>query len=552
MSRLEEVAYQLSSPLVQVQWLLLLLVPLLLRLHYYYASRRRSSRRHGSNCSDDKQPQLQLPPSPPGLLPIIGHLHLIGDLPHVSLCDLAAKHAAGGDGLMLLHLGAVPTLIVSTPQAANAIMRTHDHVFASRPASTATDDLMYGSTDIAFSPYGEHWRQARKLVTSHLFTVKKVQSYRSARKEEVRLVLAKLHEAAAAAGTAVDMSTMMNTFANDIVSRAVSGKFFRAEGRNKLFRELVEANSALFGGFNLEDYFPGLARSLGFLSRRFLHNRAQETHKRWDELLETILSDHERRNSSLHRHRHDDHDDGEGDFTDVLLSVQKGYGMTRDHVKAILVDMFSAGTDTSSLVLELAMAELMRNPQQKAKLQGEVRKHTPEGQETVEEEDIANMPYLRAVVKETLRLHPPVPLLLPRLSMADCIVQGYYVPSGTRVIVNAWALGRDPESWQEKPEEFMPERFMDGGSAAGVDFKGNHFQFLPFGAGRRICPGLNFGMATVEIMLANLMYCFDWQLPSAMEEKGVDMTEVFGLTVHPKEKLMLVPKLPGAAAPATS
>jgi cytochrome P450 len=204
--------------------------------------------------------------------------------------------------------------------------------------------------------------------------------------------------------------------------------------------------------------------------------------------------------------------------------------------------MFGAGTDTSSLVLELAMAELMRNPQQMAKLQGEVRKHTPEGQETVEEENLPNMPYLRAVVKETLRLHPPAPLLVPRLSMVDCIVDGgYYVPSGTKVIVNAWALGRDPESW-EKPEEFMPERFMDGGSAAAVDFKGNHFQFLPFGAGRRICAGINFGMAAVEIMLANLMYCFDWQLPVVgMEEKGVDMTEVFGVTVHLKEKLMLVP-----------
>ena len=129
--------------------------------------------------------------------------------------------------------------------------------------------------------------------------------------------------------------------------------------------------------------------------------------------------------------------------------------------------------------------------------------------------------------------------------MADCIVHGYYVPSGTRVIINAWALGRDPESW-ENPEEFMPERFVDGGSAAGVDFKGNHFHFLPFGAGRRICPGLNFGMATVEIMLANLMYCFDWQLP--MGDKDVDMTEVFGVTVHLKENLMIVPKLPGAAA----
>ena len=203
--------------------------------------------------------------------------------------------------------------------------------------------------------------------------------------------------------------------------------------------------------------------------------------------------------------------------------------------------MFGAGTDTSSLVLELAMVELMRNPWVMTKLQGEVRRHTPEGQETVEEENLATMAYLRAVVKETLRLHPPVPLLLPHLSMADCVVNGYTIPSGTRVIVNAWAISRDPKSWEE-PEEFKPERFMDGGSAAAIDFKGNDFQFVPFGAGRRICPGLNFGLATVEIMLANLVYCFDWQLPDGMEAKDIDLTEVFGLAVRPKEKLMLFPK----------
>jgi cytochrome P450 len=203
--------------------------------------------------------------------------------------------------------------------------------------------------------------------------------------------------------------------------------------------------------------------------------------------------------------------------------------------------MFGAGTDTSSLVLELAMAELMRHPQRMSKLQGEIRKHTPEGQEMVEEENLASMPYLRAVVKETLRLHPPVPLLLPHLSMADCVVDGYSIPSGTRVIINAWAISRDPESW-ERPEEFVPERFMDGGSAAAVDLKGNDFEFLPFGAGRRICPGLNFGLATVEIMLANLLYCFEWELPNGMEPEDVDTTEVFGLTIHPKEKLMLFPK----------
>ncbi|RLN03633.1 indole-2-monooxygenase-like [Panicum miliaceum] len=502
-----EVAYQLIMLVVPL--LLLLLLP------HFLASRSASRCRRRSNEDANAQ---HLPPSPPAL-PIIGHLHLVGALPHVSLRDLAAKHAAGG--LMLLRLGTVPNLVVSSPRAAQAIMRTHDHVFASRPTTAITDTLMYGSSDIALAPYSEHWRQARKLVTTHLFTVKKVYSYRHARKEEIR--------EAAATSTAVDIGEMMNTFANDVISRAVSGKFFRVEGRNKLFRELVNTNSVLFGGFNLEDYFPSLANSLGFLTRWFLRNRVHEAHKRWDELLEKIISDHETRKSS--------------DFTGVLLSVQQEYGITRDHIKAILIDMFGAGTDTSSLVLELAITELMRNPRLMTKLQGEVRRHTPEGQETVEEENLASMAYLRAVVKETLRLHPPVPLLLPHLSMADCVVDGYTIPSGTRVIVNAWAISRDPVSWEE-PEEFMPERFMDddGGSAAGIDFKGNDFEFVPFGAGRRICPGLNFGVATVEMMLANLVYCFDWQLPNGVEEKDIDLTEVFGLTVHPKEKLMLFPK----------
>lgn len=203
--------------------------------------------------------------------------------------------------------------------------------------------------------------------------------------------------------------------------------------------------------------------------------------------------------------------------------------------------MFEAGTATSSSVLEAAMAELMRCPHLMTKLQAEVRKKTPRGQEMVREEDLAGMAYLRAIVKETLRLHPTVPLLLPHQSMADCDVDGYTIPSGTRVIINAWAITRDPRSW-DNPEEFMPERFMDGGTAVDLDLKGNDFQFTPFGAGRRMCPGINFGLATINIMLANLVYCFDWKLPAGVEKEDIDMTEVFGLTVHRKEKLILVPK----------
>ncbi|KAL6857087.1 hypothetical protein ACP4OV_018469 [Aristida adscensionis] len=522
MAHHEVEVYQLMMHATTALALALLVSLGLLLLHFAAGRRRRGS-------TDDK-PQLRLPPSPPAL-PIIGHAHLVGRRPHASLRDLAARH--GGGGVMLLRLGAVPNLVVTSPRAAQAVLRTHDHVFASRPPSTVADALVYGSSDVAFAPYGEHWRQVRKLVTTHLLAAKKVQSNRLARQEEVRLVMDKIREA-----VAVDMSEMMNTFANDIACRAVSGKFFRAEGRNKLFRELIEINSILFGGFNLEDYFPWLANSLGFLTR-LVRSKTNEARQRWDELLEKIIKDHEIRQSSSHLEAGGEQD--ESDFIDVLLSVQHEYGITRDHIKAILMDMFFAGTDTSSLVLELAMAELMRNPEVMKKLQDEIMDNTPKGQEMVEEDNLANMTYLRAVVKETLRLHPPAPLLLPRLSLADCDVEGYTVPSKTRVIINAWAIGRNAEFW-ENAEEFIPDRFMEGGSAATIDFKGKDFQFLPFGAGRRICPGVNFGLATTEIMLANLVYCFDWGLPAGMMKEDIDMTEVFGVTVRLKEKLILVPK----------
>ncbi|PVH34287.1 hypothetical protein PAHAL_8G187100 [Panicum hallii] len=504
-----DVVYQFmdaTTKLPLAQRLLLFVLPLLLLLHVASRSRRKQAK--------------PLPPSPPGL-PVIGHLLQVGARPHVSLRDLAARHSGGGGGLMLLRLGTVPSLVVSSPRAARAVLRTHDHVFASRPPSRLVDDLVYGSSRVGFAPYGEHWRRARMLVTAHLLTAKKLRE-------------------AAAAGSGVDIGAAVNAFANDIICRAVCGKFFREEGRNRLFRELNHMTTVLVAGFNLEDYFPGLASLLGIFTR-FTSNKVSQTHERWDRLLEEIISDHERRRIITEHGRGgasgggggDDDEQEESDFIDVMLSVQQEYGITRDHIKAILMDMFEAGMATSSLVLEFAMVELMRNPRLMAKLQAEMERTT--------KGTLSSMVYLSAVVKETLRLHPPAPLLVPHQSMADCDIDGYTIPSGTKVIINAWAISRDPKSW-ENAEEFMPERFMDGGSSADIDFKGKDFQFTPFGSGRRMCPGSNFGLATINIMLANLMYCFDWMLPEGMEKEDFDMTEVFGLTVHRKEKLILVPK----------
>ncbi|CAL4957873.1 unnamed protein product [Urochloa decumbens] len=472
-------------------------------------------------------------PSPPRRLPVIGHLHLVGPLPHVSLRDLAAEHSR--DGLMLLRLGAVPTLVVSSPRAAQAVLRTHDHVFASRAHSPVADILFYGSSDVAFAPYGEHWRQVKKIATTHLLTNKRVRAYRHAREQEVRLVMDKIRKAASA-GTAVDLSSLLNSFANDIICHAVSGKFFREEGRNRLFQELVEANSSLIGGFNIEDYFPGLVKL--DMIKRMVCAKAQKVNKRWNELLDKLIDDHQR--TSVEQRG-----DEESDFIDVLLSVQEEYKLTRDHIKAQLAIMFEAGTDTSFIVLEYAMVKLMQNPHLMTKLQTKVRMAIPKGKEIVTEDDLnANdMAYLKAVIKETLRLHGPAPLLVPHLSMADCDIEGYKIPSGTRAIVNAWALARDPNYW-DSAEEFMPERFMEGGNAFAMDYRGNDFLYLPFGTGRRICPGISFAISGIEVMLANLVYHFNWELPPESKDRGINMSESFGVTVHRTEKLVLVPVLP--------
>lgn len=508
----------LLSPQALLLYLLLLpLLLLLLQRRRYFASGQAAAV-HGERP----------PPSPPSKLPLIGHMHLIGSDPHVSLATLAAKHGDGG--LMLLRLGQVSNLIVSTPSAAEAVLRTHDHVFASRPHNAFADTLLDG-VDIAFAPYGEFWRQMRKLVTTHLLSTKKVLSLRHGREEEVRLVMAKIHEAAAA-GVAVDMSRLLAAYTNDIACRAVSGKFFREEGRNELFREVIDGNVAAFGGFNPQDYFPSLAK-VDMLSR-VLFSKMHRLRKRWDELLDRIIDEHASKAPLQQQH-----EDQEADFVDVLLRHQHEYSLTRQHIKAILIDMFVAGTDTSYVVLEFAMAELMRNPQLMAKLQAEVRDNTPKDQQMVTEDDLAGMPYLKAVLKETVRLHPPLPLLLPHLTVEKCVINGLTIPAETRVIINVWAIGRDTGSWEDA-DKFVPERFED--NTAAPDFKGRDFQLLPFGGGRRICPGITFGMATVEIMLANLVYCYNWEPPVGMKHEDIDMTDVFGMTVRRKQKLLVLPR----------
>lgn len=198
-------------------------------------------------------------------------------------------------------------------------------------------------------------------------------------------------------------------------------------------------------------------------------------------------------------------------------------------------DLFLAGSETSATTLQWAMAELVRNPRVMQKAQDEVRR-VLDGQKRVTEGSVSNLQYLHLVLKETLRLHPPAPLLLPRECRSPCQILGVDVPVGAMVLVNAWAIGRDPMHW-DAPDDFVPERF----ERSSIDFKGADFEYIPFGAGRRMCPGMAFGLANMELALASLLYHFDWELPNGTADVDIDMTEVVEVTARRRDDLLLVP-----------
>ncbi|KAK8918724.1 Cytochrome P450 71D7 [Platanthera zijinensis] len=467
---------------------------------------------------------IRQPPGPWNL-PVIGSLHhLLRPQPaHQILNRLSAIHGP----IMGLKLGEISAVVVSSSAAAKEILKTHDISFASRPIYSSIKVITYGGKDIAFAPYGEFWRQMRRLCLLELLSAKRVQSFRYIREEEISNLIQSI-AGAAASSVSVNLNDEISQLSGNITARAVVGK---KTTDHKLFRSAITGVDKLASGLNFPDLFPSMpfiARITGF------QRKLEECHQNLEQIREEIIKEHRKNQEGLRPFAVDD-------IIEVLLRIQVENNLqiplTDDHIKAVISDLLVAGSSPTSTTLVWAMSELIRNPAVKCKAQSEVRERFGRGMpNTMAEEELMSgdkLSYLKLVIKETLRLHPPAPLLLPRENPERCEVMGYEIPAKTMVMVNAWAMGRDSNNWDE-PDAFRPERF-DGSDDA--EFKGRQTKFIPFGAGRRICPGMSFALAVVEMTLAHLLYYFDWEYFGG----ELDMTEAPGISADRKFPLCLLP-----------
>ncbi|KAF7833587.1 Flavonoid 3',5'-hydroxylase [Senna tora] len=392
----------------------------------------------------------KLPPGPKGW-PILGSLPLLGNMPHVTLTNLAQQKYGP---IMFLKMGTCDTVVASTPQAAKAFLKTLDLNFSNRPTIAGSTHLGYNSQDMVFASYGPKWKLLRRLTNHHMLGNKALEEWSSVRQKEVKQMVKEINKNGIS-NEEVRISEFLSCAITNMVSQVVlSRRIFEKEGSgSKEFKDMV-VEFMVISGVNIGDFVPSVS---------------------WMDLQ---------------------------------------------------------GTDTSGSIIEWALTEMLRNPTILQKAQKEIDQLIGK-ERLLLESDLPNLPYLQAICKETYRLHPSTPLSVPRVASQACEVDGYYIPKDTRLNVNIWAIGRDPNVW-DNPLEFNPERFISGKSAK-VSPNGIDFELIPFGGGRRVCVGYRMAMVVIEHVLGTLVHSFDWKLPDGVKE--INMDEAFGITLQKAEPL---------------
>uniref|UniRef100_A0A0E0M5X1 Cytochrome P450 n=1 Tax=Oryza punctata TaxID=4537 RepID=A0A0E0M5X1_ORYPU len=451
----------------------------------------------------------RLPPGP-WPLPLIGNLHQLDHLPHRSLARLAARHGP----LMSLRLGAVRTVVVSSPAMARKVLERHNADIAARSIGDSMRASGHCENSVLCLPPRRRWRALRRLSTIELFSPRRLDVMRTLRQEKVAELVRHVSDHAAR-GEAVDVGSSAHVAALGLLSRTMFSVDLDPEPAREV-SDIVDEASVLAAGPNISDFFPAIAPADIQGVRRRMAMLVRRMYAIIDEQIERRM------------HGRAAGEPRKNDLLDVMLdkegeNQEDGNEINRDAIRGLFTDLFTGG-ETTSHTIECAIAELLQCPNSMRKVQEELKSVIGTKQQ-IDEDDITKLPYLQAVIKETLRLHPPVPLP-PYEAEATVEIQGYTIPKGAKVLVNLWTINRCADAWIE-PDKFMPERFLD----SDISFMGRDFQLIPFGAGRRICLGLPLAHRMVHLMLGSLLHRFTWTLPAEAEKNGVDMRERFGLAL---------------------
>ncbi|CAH2073594.1 unnamed protein product [Thlaspi arvense] len=473
----------------------------------------------------------RLPPGPKPW-PILGNLPHMGPKPHRTLAAMVTTYGP----ILHLRLGFSNVVVAASKSVAEQFFKIHDANFASRPPNSGAKHMAYNYQDLVFAPYGQRWRMLRKISSVHLFSAKALEDYKHVRQEEVGTLTRELVDAGTKPvnlGQLVNMC-VVNALGREMIGRRLFGA--GADHKAEEFRSMVTEMMALAGVFNLGDFVP----ALDWLDLQGVAGKMKRLHKRFDTFLSSILKEHEMMHGQDQKHK---------DMLSTLISLKgtdfdgDGGSLTDTEIKALLLNMFTAGTDTSASTVDWAIAELIRHPDAMTRAQEELDSVVGRDR-PINESDLSRLPYLQAVIKENFRLHPPTPLSLPHIASESCEINGYHIPKGSTLLTNIWAIARDPEQWSD-PLSFRPERFLQGGEKSGVDVKGSDFELIPFGAGRRICAGLSLGLRMIQLLTATLVHGFDWELAGGIPPEKLNMEETYGITlqravplvVHPKPRL---------------
>ncbi|XP_023741032.2 cytochrome P450 81Q32 [Lactuca sativa] len=451
-----------------------------------------------------------LPPTVFPSLPVIGHLYLLKPPLYRTLAKISDKYGP----IVRLQLGFRPVVVISSPSLVEECFTKNDVILANRPRMLFGKIIGVNYTSLAWAPYGDNWRNLRRIASIEILSIHRLNEFHDIRAEEGRSLIRKL----ASSSSPVTMKNLFYELTLNVMMRMIAGKRYFGgdnpvlEQEGIRFREMLHETFILAGASNVGDYLP----ILSWFGVKGLEKRLIALQEKRDVFFQGIIDELRKSKGS------DQTGNKRKTMIEVLLSLQESDPeyYTDALIRSFVLVLLAAGSDTSAGTMEWTMSLLLNHPEVLKKAQKEID-HVVGNDRLVDESDISNLPYLRCIINETLRLKPPGPLLVPHEASEDCVIGGFNIPGGTMVLVNQWAIHHDPKVWAD-PETYNPERFE------GVEGTRDGFKLLPFGYGRRSCPGEGLAVRVLGMTLGMMIQCFDWE---RISEEMVDMSEAPGLTM---------------------